>query len=150
MKNALILLLSFLVLSCSSNDNEVPPTEIETILIAKDNLYGNGAEGIGEQNIIISNQSAWSSLMNQMNSVNNVSDSFSETNIDFSEYKIIAVFDEIKNSGGYSLELDVTLNSEAIIVSITDIVPEGNVTTIITQPFHIIKITKSNLPILFE
>ncbi len=120
------------------------------ILIAKDNLYGNGDEGIIEQNMVISESTSWTNLIAQMNSVNTVSDSFSETDIDFSEYRVIAVFDEIKGNGGHSLELNIRSNFENIIVSITDIVPLGNATSMITQPFHIVKILNSDLAIQFE
>ncbi|MBJ7882650.1 protease complex subunit PrcB family protein [Gelidibacter salicanalis] len=150
MKNVLIILLSILVLSCSSDDSNSEMTNVVSTLIAKDNLYGNGVEGITEQNLIISNQTTWNDLITQMNSVNNVSDNFTETDIDFSEHTIIAVFDEIKGNGGHNLELNIMSNSENIIVNVTDLAPEGNATTVITQPFHIVKIQNSDLPIIFE
>jgi hypothetical protein len=149
-KNMLIILLSIFILSCNSDDDNSNPTNIKSTLIAKDNLYGNGAEGIAKQNLIISNQTAWDNLITQMNSVNNVSDSFTETNINFSEYTVIATFDEIRGNGGHSLELNITSNSENIIVNIIDSVPDGNATTVIAQPFNITKIQNSDLPILFE
>jgi len=149
-KNVLIILLTIFVLSCNSDDDNSEIVNIETTLIAKDNLYGSGDEGIIEQNLIISDQTTWNNLMTQMNLVNNVTDNFTETDIDFSEYKILAVFDEIKGNGGHSLELDITSDSENIIVNITYLDPEGNATTEITQPFHIVKISNSNLPIIFE
>ncbi|WP_411896263.1 protease complex subunit PrcB family protein [Winogradskyella sp. A2] len=149
-KHLLIVLLSIFVFSCSSDDDNSNSRVIESTLIAKDNLYGAGDEGITEQNLIISNQTTWNNLITQLNSVNNVSDNFTETDINFSEYTIIAVFDEIKANGGYSLELNITSNSENIIVNINEIVPEGNVTTVITQPFNITKIQNSALPIIFE
>tara|TARA_B110000114_G_scaffold133888_1_gene140372 strand:+ start:183 stop:563 length:381 start_codon:yes stop_codon:yes gene_type:complete len=123
---------------------------IESTLIAKDNLFGNGDEGIIEQNLEITDQKTFDNLISQMNTVNNVSDSFSEIDIDFSQYKVIAIFDEIRENGGHSLELNIKSNSENIIVNITDVVPEGNATTVITQPFHIVKISNSDLPIIFE
>ena len=149
-KHVLIILFSILNLSCNSDDKDVVIITIESTLIASDNLYGNGAEGIAEQNLVISNQATWDDLITQMNTVNNVSDNFSETDIDFSEYKVIAVFDEIKGNGGHSLDLTITSNSENIKVMVTDLVPEGNATTVITQPFHIVKIPTSDLPIIFE
>jgi len=78
-KNILIILLSIFVLGCSSDDDNPEMTNIESTLIAKDNLYGNGMEGITQQNLIISDQTAWNDLIAQMNSVNNVSDNFTET-----------------------------------------------------------------------
>jgi len=149
-KNVLIILLSIFFLSCNTDDNNSEMTNVESTLIAKDNLFGNGDEGIVEQNMVITDQSTWNDLITQMNSVNNVSDNFSETDIDFSEYKVIAVFDEIKGNGGHSLELSINSNSENIIVSITDLGPEGNAITVMTQPFHIVKIPTSDLPVIFE
>lgn len=149
-KNALIILLAIFALSCNSEDYNLEMVDIESVLITKDNLFGNGGEGIIEQNLEITSQSMWNNLISQMNSVNNVSDNFSEIDIDFSQYKVIAIFDKIKNNGGHSLELNLTGNSENIIVNINYISPKGNVMSVITQPYHIVKISNSNLPIIFE
>ncbi len=59
MKNLLIILLSILIWSCSSDDNNPKITKVESILIAKGNLYGNGTEEISEQNLIVSDQTVW-------------------------------------------------------------------------------------------
>ena len=149
-KNALIILLAIFALSCNSEEYNLEIVDIESVLITKDNLFGNGGEGIIEQNLEITSQSMWNNLISQMNSVNNVSDNFSEIDIDFSQYKVIAIFDKIKNNGGHSLELNLTGNSENIIVNINYISPKGNVMSVITQPYHIVKISNSNLPIIFE
>lgn len=149
-KNVLFILLSILIMSCNSDNNNSEIANIESTLIAKGNLLGNGDEGIVEQNIVISDQNTWIDLIAQMNSVNIESDNFSETNVDFSEYKVIAVFDELKGNGGHSLELNITSNSENIIVNITNVLPEGNVITIMTQPYYIIKIPTSDLQIIFQ
>lgn len=149
-KNILVILLLIIVFNCETKDDNSGIVNVESILIGKGSIYGNGAEGISEQNLVITDQVTWHNLIIQMNSVNNVSDSFSETNIDFSEYKIIAVFDEIKGSGGHVLELNITANSHNVIVSVTDLAPSGNATTVMTQPFHIVKIAHSTLPIVFK
>ena len=149
-KTIFIILFSILISGCRSYNNNSEIIKIEATLIAKDNLYGNGAEGINKQNLVITNKSIWNNLIAQMNAVNNVSNSFSETEIDFSKYVVIAVFDEIKSNGGYSLALTITDNSENIMVNVTTIAPQGFATTVITQPFHIVKILKSDLPIIFE
>ena len=148
--HALIVLLFTLFISCDSGDNNSELTIIESTLIAKDRLFGNGEEGITPQNIVIANQSNWNDLITQMNSVNNVSDNFSEIDISFSEYNVIAVFDELKGNDGHSIELSIISNSENIIVSVTNLPSEGNAATVITQPYHIVKIPTSILPIIFE
>lgn len=150
MKNLLIILLSILIWSCSSDDNNPKITKVESILIAKGNLYGNGLEEISEQNLIVSDQTVWNDLISQMDSANNVSDNFTETDIDFSKYTIIAIFAEIKGNGGHSLELNIITNSDNIIVNITNLVPQEDCSNVITQPFHIVKIQNFNLPIKFE
>ena len=149
-KNTLIILLLFFIISCNSNDDDSEITAIDVTLISKDNLYGNGEEGITQQNKVITDLNSWNDLITQMNSINNVSDNFSETVIDFSQYMIIAVFDEIKGNGGHSIELNISANSANIIVEIIKSSPDGNATTVITQPYHIVKIPVSDLPILFE
>jgi hypothetical protein len=148
-KKSLLILLSIFILSCNTEDDNFEIANVESALIAKGNLYGNGEEGIIQQNIVISNQNSWSDLITQMDSSNNVSDSFLETNIDFSQYRIIAIFDEIKDNGGYLLELSINSNLDNIIVSIIND-SQGDTSNVITQPFHIVKIQKSNLPIVFE
>ena len=140
MKNLLIILLSILVWNCSSDDNNPQMAIVESTLIAKGNLFGNGEEGISQQNLVISDQNTWSNLMVQMNTVNNVSYNFTETDIDFSQYTIIAVFNEVKTTGGHELQLNIMSDTEHITVRVTDLIPERYVTLIITQPFHIVKI----------
>ncbi|WP_296381106.1 protease complex subunit PrcB family protein [Winogradskyella sp.] len=159
MKNLLLFIVLFCVFNCKTNmenanaenakkeNSEMRTTEFN--VIAKGNLYGSGSEGIVAQNLVITNQNDWDKLISQMNSVNKVSDSFKETNIDFSKHTIIAVFDEVKGSGGHSLELTITTNSENTIVNITKIAPNGVATSVMTQPYYIIKIAKRNLPIEF-
>ncbi len=143
-----ILFFSLIIFSCKSDD--IQTVDYESTLIAKDNLYGAGSEGISEQNLVITDQSTWNDLMTQMDAVNNVTDSFSETNIDFSAFQIIAIFDELKGSGGHDLELNITSSTENIIVTVTDLVPQGAATSVVTQPFHIVKIANSDLPVIFE
>ncbi|MEX6625863.1 protease complex subunit PrcB family protein [Tenacibaculum salmonis] len=151
-KNVLIILLSIFVLSCNSNDDNPEMTKIEFTTISKSSLKGNGKEGIIQQNLVITNQNSLNDLITKMNSINNVSYPFLETDIDFSKHKIIAVFDKIMPNGGYSLDLEIISNSENVIVRNTRLVSEegGNATTVITQPFHIVKIPNSDLPIIFE
>ncbi len=143
-----IVILSTFITNCN-HDNALT-VNLESILIAKSNLYGAGAEGISQQNLVITDQESWSNLMTQMNSVNNVTDTFSEIDIDFSAHQIIAAFDEIKGSGGHQITLDIVANPENIIVTVTSLAPEGLVPLIITQPFHIVKIPVSSLPVIFE
>ena len=159
MKNILLFAVLICVFSCKckiQNANAENPkmenTDIKTVenyLIAKGNLYGSGSEGIVAQNLVITNQSDWDKIINQMNSVNNVTNGFTETIIDFSKYTIIAVFDKVRGSGGHRLELNITSDPKNTLVNITHIAPKGNATSVMTQPYYIVKVSKPNLPIKF-
>ncbi|WP_115460884.1 protease complex subunit PrcB family protein [Winogradskyella aurantiaca] len=144
-----VLVLTFSVLSCN-NTVQSSQEPVTTTLISKGELYGNGAEGILSSQRVINDTSAWNSLLDQMNSVNTVSDSFSEIDINFSEFTVIAVFDDIKGNGGYGIDLAVSSTNETIIVDVTHLSPEGNAITVMTQPYHIIKIPKALLPVVFN
>ncbi|WP_026754102.1 protease complex subunit PrcB family protein [Sediminibacter sp. Hel_I_10] len=150
MKKMVVVLISMVLLQCKSNVNQSNINNLDEMLIAKGNLYGAGAEGIKKQNEIITNTEEWSSLMSKMDTVNKVSEEFSETDIDFSEYSIIAVFDEVRNSGGHGLDLEIIRNSEDIVIEVIYDGPEGNATMVMTQPFYIAKIKKQDLPITFK
>lgn len=150
MKNLIIILFTIVTIGCDNGQKNSNSTDIETTLIGKGNLHGAGEESIEQQRLIITDQDSWLSLLDQMNSVNNVSDSFAETEIDFSEFTVIAVFNEMKGTGGHRLELNVSSNSESIVVDITEISPEGMATTVVTQPYIIVKIPNSDLPIVFQ
>jgi len=148
MKNYILLVFIFLVLGCDHDSLEETP--LTMINICKSELYGNGEENISKQITVIKNSSDWDELMDKMNSVNNVTDRFSETNIDFSSYIIIAVFDEVKMYGGHSIDItSITENDINIIVKVENILT-GDLIAVITQPFHIVKIPKRNKEIIFE
>ena len=144
-----IVILLF-ALNCKSSENEAKMTKEDIVLIGKGNLYGSGSEGIEKQNLIVTSPEEWKDLLNKMNAVNKVSDSFSETDIDFSEYTVIAVFDEIKNSGGHSLNLVIQETKDEFLVEVLRKSPDGIATSVMTQPYYIVKVPKSDLPIVFE
>ncbi|EPR70094.1 hypothetical protein ADIWIN_3957 [Winogradskyella psychrotolerans RS-3] len=151
---ALILLSLVFVLSCKSSkieENNAKMKNSELILIAKGNLHGAGEEGIAKQNTVIDNQSDWEHLMTQMNTTNKVSESFTETKIDFSKYAIIAVFNDVKGNGGSSIDLEVSTSSENnTVVTVTYVAPTGYATSVMTQPFYIAKIPKTDLSVVFQ
>jgi hypothetical protein len=81
-----------------------------------------------------------------MNSVNNVSNTFSETSIDFDDYSIIAVFLEVKSNGWGVTINNITENENNISVSTQE---DESITPVQSQPFHIVKIPKTNKDITF-
>ena len=125
--------------------------KITPILIAQGDLSGNGAENIPQQNIVITNNNDWENLKAAMNSYNDNTTqySFSEEHVNFSQYQVIAVFDEVKTHGGFSIDIvEITEYSDKIVVEV-DKLKQGGLICVITQPFHIVKIPISNKEIVF-
>lgn len=149
-KYIVVVLLTVLTIASCSSSEELETEKVSFTLISKGSIYGAGEEGIVEQNAVITDNETWTSLMSKMDAVNNISDSFAETDIDFTEFIIIAVFDEVKGNGGYEVLLEVTTDSESVFVNRVDTIPEGNAITVVTQPYSIVKIKKTDLTIVFK
>ena len=147
----MMLLLPFLALEIACGDKTEACLQDDGFTeIYKGELSGNGTEKIDKSNLVIKNQSEWSDLMNQMNRANPVTDNFTEINIDFDNYMIIAVFDDVKQNGGHSIDIvDITCNRNKIVISVRNL-NNGNLTSVITQPFHIIKIPRTEKQITFD
>ena len=133
-----------------NNGNEFVPQTITPILIAQGEFKGQSGT---KQNLVIKTQEEWDKLVTLIttkNSVNNVSNNFTEMEIDFSTYQIIAVFDEVKNNDGWSIDItDVIEFSDSIVVSILNL-KKGDDTYVATQPYHIVKIPVSEKKIVFQ
>ncbi len=144
------LFSSILLFAFSCEEKEIDKPQIfEVVTIGKGNLYGNGEENIPKQNIVITNQSDWTALINAMNTVNNVSSTFAETNIDFKRFQVIAVFEEIRYRDGHSIDITEVVETESSIEVKVENLNKGNSTPIVIQPFHIVKVTKSNKQVVF-
>jgi hypothetical protein len=134
----ILLLLAGGLVSCT--DKEKEESCMPFIHIADGDLTGN--EGIPQQKIVITTQEEWKSLKTEMSKER--TKDFCETEVDFGKYLIIAVFDEIRNSGGWRIEVTcVAEHPDKIVVTVKAhylgwlIAPE-----IITQPYHIVKIPR--------
>lgn len=147
-KILIIAVIFGIAISCNDNDDDLNP--INFTEIGQNNLYGSGEENILQQNLTISDTETWNDLLDKMNTANNESDEFTETDIDFEEFVVIAVFDKIYGNGGHSIDIiKITENENKVIVKIENIMG-GDATSIMTQPFHIVKIPKTDKLIIFE
>lgn len=150
MNKLFLLLLVSVFISCTNSDGNNQTPALTATEIHGGDLMGNGGEGISESRLLITNTADWNTLKNNMDSVNNVSQGFTETTIDFENYDVIAIFDEIKGYGGYTISIDeIAENDDNFIVSIVQTAPNGFATTVMTQPFHIYKIPKATKPVIF-
>lgn len=122
-------------------------TEISFIEIGKGTLYGGGKEGVLKTGMTISNANDWRSLLSKMNSINNVSNNFTEADIDFNKFTLVVVALDFK-SNGWEVEIDKIIENKGNIS--VSILKNRYETTVMTQPFHIVKIPKTDKKVVSE
>ncbi len=148
LKTIFLISITFFISSCKpAKDDQRTTNQVCFTEIGKGALYGNGAEGIPQSNMVITNNTDWQNLMTQMNTVNNVTDSFNETDIDFDTYEVIAIFLEIKPNGWEVEITNITKDDTNIHVYKNE---KEFLYQVITQPFHIVKIFKNNKTVVFH
>lgn len=144
----LILIVLLFTISCNKSDdeNDFELQTITAVLVGKGHLNNNTI--YTRQNIVITNNNDWQTLLTNFNSIdNNITATFTETNVDFNNYQIIVAID-MKNR---STSVDITNileNTSNIAVTIQNV--QLGVTQDVAYPFHIVKILKSSKPIVFQ
>jgi hypothetical protein len=145
MKTLITIIFSLLLVGCPKNE------EGGFTSLSKGNLYGNGAEGFKKENIVISSKEEWKSFLSKIDGTNKVSKTF-ENAIDFSKETIVAVVDKVRNSGGFSIEImEAIKEGDTLLIKVQSQGPKpmAMVTAVMIQPYHIIKINKTNKKIKF-
>jgi len=109
-------------------------------------LYGAGEEGLNESIQVIKNEDDWKALKDQMDAVNNVTDAFADIDdVDFEHEMVVACFDKVRSTGGYSMFVERIVEMEAVIkIDVQVAIPSGMNTSVLTQPFVIVVMEKSD------
>lgn len=148
MKKIILLALGLFMLIGCNCDDEAPvegafPREISFTNIAKG--AGNGSGDIKKSNLVIKNQKEWKDLMAEMKSAMNIQ--FEEKDIDFSQFYVVAVILEVKGNGWTIEVTEIKEYKENVIVTMKN-TPMMN--SVITQPYHIVKIPKIDKEFIFK
>ena len=141
------MLLSLNSCSDKTEEHQFISQDLQFDVIYNGSLSGSGSEGVSKSNMIIDNEIDWKNLMMKMDSYNQLTGNFSETDINFNDYLIIAVFLEVKGNGWEVEITKITEEENKLIVSKNETM---FVTSVITQPFSIVKILKNKKPIEFK
>jgi hypothetical protein len=107
-------------------------------------------QNIIKQNITIYNSTTWNELLLKMNSVNNVSAEFIEQEIDFANFIVIAAFDSVYGNGGHSIDITKIMEYDNKVVVSVENLKKGGPYSVMTQPYHIVKIAKTDKLISYE
>lgn len=134
-------------LSQKTDSEMVQPKEVVFDLVKDGYLTGNGEEGIVSGGVVIRSQEEWDALAKKMNSVNKA---IEKQSFDFNRVTVIAYFDNIRGSGGYSVDVSsVTETDKKLAVTIKKTASDGNDIEIMTQPYVIGAIAKTDLQVVF-
>ena len=99
-------------------------------------------------NLVIQNNTQWVTLKNEL--TQNVTNQFTETNIDFNNFFLVAVIDNVRPDTGFVVNINSILEYENnIIVTVTSN-NTGSGYQVLSRPFRIVKIPKSIKPISFQ
>lgn len=119
--------------------------------ICEGNLYGAGEEGLEAQTIIIQSQQELETLLDKMSSINPTSCSDILMTIDFSEYDLIFLLDQVRGSAGYAIEVsNISELNDLVTIQYEQISPQGMAATVMTQPFCFEQVLKLNSEVQFE
>ncbi len=149
MKTILLTFAFFIIMSCSSttDDETFISQTITPVLIAKGSLMGS--ENIAPQNVVFYNRIDWLNTINLIDQFRLAR--FTETNnVDFDRYQIIAVFDKVYGNPTNQVNISsIVENSNNFIVTV-QIIYQPSIASVMDQKFHIVKIPKSNKPVIFQ
>lgn len=143
----LILFLSILFLATACSNDDSDKSNIAYTVIAQNNL--SGKEGQTKSNIVIKDAETWNKLLTETDIKNFVS-IFTETEIDFTKYQIIVMYDEMHPYNGYFVDIKSITESNSTITVYLDYRNAGGIATVLTRPFKIAKIAKSNKKVVFK
>ena len=133
-----------------AEDDQTFPKNIAFTTISNGVLSGSGSEGIAKSEMVINNTNDWQDLIAKMNSVNNLSDNFSETNIDFDKHLVIAIFDKYVKPHYNIVEINSVTEKQNKINIYYTITGSAATVVIPGQGFHIVKISQTTKPIEFD
>jgi hypothetical protein len=145
------LLLSQLFSACgTANDIEGIDVDVHYTSLQKGILYGGGAEEISEGISVVKNMEELQALLLKINSVNHtVSENLVSDVHYFDQKMMLFIFDKVRGSGGHLMTIQrVFRSNDELVVEVLNVPPDGPATTVMTQPFEIIELNRSDLPVV--
>ncbi len=143
--SAFFFIIALAFVSCKNQEKITPPKTVQSLLIGKGNLPGHS---YAKSELVINNQADWQILLDKFEAAQpGVTNTFSEKTINFDNFIIVAVIDA-KNS---TTTIDITSILEdlnAIYFNVTNLTL--GVTQDLGNPYHIVRIDKTDKAIVFQ
>lgn len=154
----LFAVYSFSAVFTSCGTSDIKHTEntvskrIDYLPVKNGVLHGAGEEGISQGVVGISSIEDYNELRNKMNSVNEeLEEDIIADERFFDEEMLIFVFDKVRGTGGYTFEVEeITENNEVLQVKAISKPPSDPATSVMTQPYQIVSINKSDKELSLE
>jgi hypothetical protein len=153
-KKLLLTFITFFLLTSCSNNEEVEsssftPQNIPFTLIGKSYMFYPTNIDISPQKIVITNQTQWTNLLNQLNP-NLWGNPLVTTSVDFNSFYLIVVIDVVRPDTGFSVNITDVVEYEKNIKVTVNSTYNVNAFTTSAQPFHIVKIPIQTKPFVFQ
>lgn len=141
MKHLIFSLMAMVfVLGCSNEDNTVQNVEFTTIAKGMESDFFESNSN--SMNLVFTNSEAWSQFVESAGS-----EYFSEINIDFSQYEVVAIVDQIRPTAT-NLNILKIEEHDAHLLVVSDI--KIGDATVVSRPYHVVKFFKKNKNVLFN
>ena len=146
----LFLALALPVFTACSKDGEeeLQGKPIQQTKIAEGTL--SSAETVPSQHLLISSEEDWKALIAALQQHNpDVLHWFSETEVDFDQFQVLALIDEVRPHSGYYLSISEVLETETQIEVKLQQGHTDEGFTVLSQPFYIARIARTDKPVKF-
>ncbi len=136
------------LVSCRTS-KEVPTGNhlVDFTPIMNATLYGDGQEGFSQGGIVIRNENELENFRTKANSVNETIEGIAA---DFSKETLLIYVDQVRGNAGHSLEIKTISETERAITVEVQHRSEVPASEVISQPFIMVSILKSEKDIQFS
>lgn len=151
MKKIAIAFVALVLFACSDDDNysggNNEPTNIQFSVLKDGELSG---EEIENGYYVIKTAEQWAEFKGMVNSVHDAPDEFEGVSVNFNISDVLAVVDEQHNSGGFDIAITSVrrIDNTATVKVVRS--GEGNAASVLTQPYHVVSVPKSNNDFTFD
>lgn len=142
-----------LLFACSSDHNTNPPwgdNVPETVQFGTLKDGELSGEAVESGYYVVQSAAQWTAFKDKINAAHPGTDEFEDVSVDLTVSDVIAVVDQQHNSGGYDITITgVTRMANTATVKL-ERTGEGNASTVMTQPYHVITVAKTNNVFVFD